>query len=676
MYKKLLRSAAFTVVLALAVLAINVISTTPAQAAADTCTWTGAGGNTSASNSGNWTGCDNGGVPEADDNLVFPNGPANKTVLYDIEVRPVDISISGDDYTFNENFPVFINLNGDLAISGDNTTINPDIFFDHSTDVTFTHSGSGTDINGKIVLDSSAVDADMTFDITSDLSLPELDGYFNPGKLTKTGSGKLTITSGGSNFGVPKGVEINDGTWECAAVNCFGRSDNDVTVNGDSAAIRLVNGTSTVANDFTLSGNNPAGSLQSVDSSHTLSGTVTLDGDSTITSSGTFHTLELTGVLAGTGNLTYNGVDTGFGGYTLRLDGANPNTYDGSLTVNGGRLYLYKNGAISGDLILNATQTSDAAIQIDPSLDDLIADTAVVTLNNRGANSAYFSLPSDETIGGISGDGKFDYTTDQSASRLTLNVSDDQTFTGDIEVGTLVKTGSGTQTIAGILAGLNVNLVEGNLVFNGVSNSLFTVSEGATLKGTGTVGDMMINGTLAPGNSPGCINVTDTLPDATGNLDVTGGDFGIELSGTTACSGYDQVIATNTATLGGVNLNLNLGFAPTIGDTFTILRADTVTGTFADLDDGDTVTVDGVDFRINYSLSATGEDTVTLTVLTASTDETAGGGTGTDADAPNTGLAQQNMWIFAAALVVGGGLLIGLITPLRRKVYGFFKKAS
>ena len=40
------------------------------HAAADTCTWTGAV-NSSWSNGGNWSGCDNGNVPQSGDALVF-----------------------------------------------------------------------------------------------------------------------------------------------------------------------------------------------------------------------------------------------------------------------------------------------------------------------------------------------------------------------------------------------------------------------------------------------------------------------------------------------------------------------------------------------------------------------------------------------------------------------------
>lgn len=48
-------------------------------AAADTCTWTGAGGDYKFSTAANWTGCDNSTVPESGDTLLFSSwiGPAN-----------------------------------------------------------------------------------------------------------------------------------------------------------------------------------------------------------------------------------------------------------------------------------------------------------------------------------------------------------------------------------------------------------------------------------------------------------------------------------------------------------------------------------------------------------------------------------------------------------------------
>jgi hypothetical protein len=69
---------------------------------------------------------------------------------------------------------------------------------------------------------------------------------------------------------------------------------------------------------------------------------------------------------------------------------------------------------------------------------------------------------------------------------------------------------------------------------------------------------------------------------------------------------------TGNATLGG-NLNVTLGFAPAVGNTFTVLQASgTVTGTFAGKANGSTFSVGGTTFTINY-----GANNVVLTVTAA-----------------------------------------------------------
>src|SRR6187402_2016960 len=71
----------FTKILAVfafvATIGLTNVSPLVVSAAADTCTWTGAtNGNWSTGT--NWTGCDNSGVPENGDTLVFPASAANK----------------------------------------------------------------------------------------------------------------------------------------------------------------------------------------------------------------------------------------------------------------------------------------------------------------------------------------------------------------------------------------------------------------------------------------------------------------------------------------------------------------------------------------------------------------------------------------------------------------------
>src|SRR6185369_708721 len=138
-----------------------------------------------------------------------------------------------------------------------------------------------------------------------------------------------------------------------------------------------------------------------------------------------------------------------------------------------------------------------------------------------------------------------------------------------------------------------------------------TVESGGILKGTGTVGALSVftGGTVAPGHSPGCLTTTSDLTIA--------GTFQAELGGTDACTGYDQIKVTGAVDVSNGTLETSLfdGFKPSQDDAYTIIDndgSDAVVGTFTNMDEGSTFTVDGYVFAISY-VGGDGNDVV-LTV--------------------------------------------------------------
>jgi len=134
----------------------------------------------------------------------------------------------------------------------------------------------------------------------------------------------------------------------------------------------------------------------------------------------------------------------------------------------------------------------------------------------------------------------------------------------------------------------------------------------ATLSGAGTVttgtGTLTIATALNPGANIGTITLGNFSLAAAAALNV-------EINDTAAGTGYDQVRAVGSVTLGG-NLNLIPTISPAAGATFTIIDndgADAVIGTFAGLAEGATITSGGTKYRISYT-GGTGND-VTLTSL-------------------------------------------------------------
>lgn len=109
-------------------------------------------------------------------------------------------------------------------------------------------------------------------------------------------------------------------------------------------------------------------------------------------------------------------------------------------------------------------------------------------------------------------------------------------------------------------------------------------------------------GSLVPGYPLGTLTVTGTLDLAAGSL------LTAEIGGLAAGSQHDRVVVSGALTIGG-NLRVTManGFVPALGDTFTILSADSVTGTFSSL--GLPALSGRRIFRVGYSAQA-----VTLSV--------------------------------------------------------------
>jgi hypothetical protein len=113
----------------------------------------------------------------------------------------------------------------------------------------------------------------------------------------------------------------------------------------------------------------------------------------------------------------------------------------------------------------------------------------------------------------------------------------------------------------------------GTLTVNGA------LTNNGTIMGTGTIANNFSNaGTLAPGLSPGVLNVTGTFANTgTINMEIGGaGGAGVNPNG------HDQLVVSGAATLGGtLNVTLTNGFTPAPLNNFLLLNASTLSGTFA-----------------------------------------------------------------------------------------------
>jgi hypothetical protein len=150
------------------------------------------------------------------------------------------------------------------------------------------------------------------------------------------------------------------------------------------------------------------------------------------------------------------------------------------------------------------------------------------------------------------------------------------------------------------------------------------------------------------------------------------GTYQAEIAGPTACTQYDQVVATSSVVItnGTLQPSIISGFIPTVGQTFTVINntsANPISGVFTNLPEGSTISADGYDFKLSY-VGGDGND-VTLTVIGAT--PASGSGSGANGSqtpgSPNTGLAMiaANPLLTALFSTVTGGMLILIARRLR-----------
>ena len=177
---------------------------------------------------------------------------------------------------------------------------------------------------------------------------------------------------------------------------------------------------------------------------------------------------------------------------------------------------------------------------------------------------------------------------------LSGNTIFENTSTGEIKVDGITFYNNGSHTIQnnGVFRKLgnfdetfNVNVTNtgnivgeaGRIIFSGSLNNTTTGRISGFAIGTPAGNNFTNNGILAPGLSPGDLNVS-------GQLKLTNGILEIELNGNTPGTQYDQVSynGTTAVSLSG-NIHVSLGFAPAVGSQFVVVKSATapITSTLA-----------------------------------------------------------------------------------------------
>jgi hypothetical protein len=299
---------------------------------------------------------------------------------------------------------------------------------------------------------------------------------------------------------------------------------------------------------------------------------------------------------------TFFNLDAGSG--TITLDSGNFNLFPFTGGTGGG-----EGGDEGGD---------------EPSpISDVIEDQSSVIINSPAVLLLNDNI---ETIGSLAGDGTVDLGNGALiVAKAGASTTFEGTLTGvDGSLGLfegVILTLAGDQAYTGLTYILN-----GKLIVDGtmpLGSGVFLESEDSTLSGKGRILQSVNiqGGTLAPGNDVGILETESVTFGANSRLQVEiGGDRPGEGAGN-----HDQLNSSGEVTIGS-NVSLELSsfdggagddFMPTPGQSFTIIRRNGGSGSFAGLPEGSTITNflgSGLDATISYQ-GGDGDDVV-ITVIT------------------------------------------------------------
>jgi hypothetical protein len=333
-------------------------------------------------------------------------------------------------------------------------------------------------------------------------------------------------------------VDVNGGANNVAATTLAASAKTGINLDTNVASLSAANsGTGAVslreANGATVTGlATAAGVVTLTTASGTLAntGAMTLPGGATVT-----------GAFANTGTLNVTGGTADFGSAAFDMNGGSIAVSGGATLSKSGGTFTWNDGTLAGTgtytLPAVAIAGSGARVLNGPTIG---ASNVNLTGGSLAVQAGALNLAGTTTVGA---------GTTLSAQGGTINAA-----TTDVS-GTL-QAGAGALTV-----------------------TTATIQPGGTLTGAGAVtGNVVNNGTVAPGASPGTLVI---------NGDYTQGAAGIlaiELGGTTQGVNYDLLQVTGTANLGGtLNVSLAGPFVPAGGSTYDVITYASRTGDFTGL---------------------------------------------------------------------------------------------
>jgi len=472
--------------------------------------------------------------------FVTQNG-GNATFSNIVLGRSVDIT--NQLYTFFDNYVATYNLAGGTLRAASIATASTNAALSGNTRTFFWTGGTLRNY-----------DAATDLSVTASTAANSAIGMTIGGTNTKT----LAIDAGRSaNFSPGVAVAVNGGTliFHAAADSTLDAQGRfRIGVSGtDPAAVQITNGT---VNLSSASGNLAIGDRAAGEAALNISGgavNILLTNNRMLVGNQAPGSINVSG---GSLNVTgdqpiYIGGDISFGA----TDAA------GTWTVSGGTVSVAGNGAF----VLGQNSATTVITNTNGVFTNVFSN-AVGTLNLNGGT---FTTTRAITTG---------VNTNETQSTGVVNFNGG-TFAAAADVANLINvtaatvasnstfdTGTFDSGISQNLAGTGTLAVIGNgtLRLNGTNTPPVVVNAGATLGGTGSAGNVTVNGTIAPGAPDG-----DGAFTTTGTLTVPGtARFRVYGNGIN-----DRLLASGGATLGGM-VTVTIGdeeYTPASGDSFDLV---------------------------------------------------------------------------------------------------------
>jgi autotransporter-associated beta strand protein len=438
------------------------------------------------------------------------------------------------------------------------------------------NGGTAGTLGTNNVTDNSA----LTFNLSGAVTAPNT--IAGSGSVSNLGSGTLTFNTANSYTG---GTKLSQGIIQANNNASFGTGTITSDTGNNTGRIILGSGV-TITNPFVAnSANSGAGGIGLImvndNTSATYSGSITFNANAT--AGGHFAGPPTTGLLTISGPV-YSGA-TNF--LVIRA---------GNLRFSGGGSY--------GEIQVRANTTSLGA-------NNGLATIAAVDLGGNGSTTTPTSLDLNgfnQTLGGLKdtvtpANAAWVTNSGAATNTLTLNLGNtNYSFGGSLVGRVAVTLNSGAQTFAksGTAALNGLYTYAGNTAVTGgtlalasgitlpntpqislgaagtldVSAGGLTVGAAQTLTGGGTVlGNLTVNGTLAPGGGIGVLTCSNNVTLQAGSTDY------IELNKTLGTN--DQLRVGGTLAYAGTLFVTNLSGTLASGDSFKIFYATNYNGSFA-----------------------------------------------------------------------------------------------